>query len=175
MDVYGDSYGTFFAQVLAGRHPDQVRSVVLDSAYPAYGEDAWYPTQGPAMPRRSRRLPAYPRLPRRRGPSWRPCRGCSAAVRANRGTGTRRRGRPPDAGHVDGPSLAPVAFGATYAPAFYRELTAALRSALTGDRGPLLRLVAEATGGGTDAGPVAPTARGSTPPSPATTTHSSTT
>ena len=55
---------------------------------------------------------------------------------------------------VDGAGLAAVAFGATYTPAFYRELTAALRSALSGDRRPLLRLVAEATGGGTDAGPV---------------------
>ncbi len=55
---------------------------------------------------------------------------------------------------VDGPGLAAVAFGATYTPAFYRELTAALRSGLAGDRRPLLRLVAEATGGGTDAGPV---------------------
>src|SRR4051794_4202331 len=34
VDLYGDSYGTFFAQVFAGRHPDQLRSVVLDSAYP---------------------------------------------------------------------------------------------------------------------------------------------
>ena len=76
---------------------------------------------------------------------------------------------------VDGPALVAVAFGATYTPAFYRELTAALRSGLAGDRGPLLRLVAEATGGGTDAGPVGPTARASTPPSPATTTRSSTT
>ena len=34
VDLYGDSYGTFFAQVFLGRHPDQLRSVVLDSAYP---------------------------------------------------------------------------------------------------------------------------------------------
>ena len=49
VDVYGDSYGTFFAQVYAGRHPEQVRSVVLDGAYPAYGEDGWYRTQGSTM------------------------------------------------------------------------------------------------------------------------------
>jgi pimeloyl-ACP methyl ester carboxylesterase len=55
---------------------------------------------------------------------------------------------------VDGPGLAAVAFGATFTPAFYRELTAALRSGLAGDHRPVLRLVAEATGGGTDAGPV---------------------
>src|SRR6478672_2914043 len=49
IDLYGDSYGTFFSQVFAGRHPDLLRSLVLDGAYPTYGEDAWYPTQGPAM------------------------------------------------------------------------------------------------------------------------------
>ena len=49
VDLYGDSYGTFFAQVFAGRHGDLLRSIVLDSAYPTYGETAWYPTQGPAM------------------------------------------------------------------------------------------------------------------------------
>ena len=31
--------------------PDLLRSIVLDSAYPTYGETAWYPTQGPAMRR----------------------------------------------------------------------------------------------------------------------------
>ena len=53
---------------------------------------------------------------------------------------------------VTGPTLVSVAFGATYSVAFYREMTAALRSGLRGDRKPLLRLVAEAIGGGTDAG-----------------------
>lgn len=49
LDVYGDSYGTFFVQVFAGRHPDLVRSIVVDGAYPAYGETGWYPTQAPAV------------------------------------------------------------------------------------------------------------------------------
>ena len=55
---------------------------------------------------------------------------------------------------VNAETLATIAFGATYGPYIYRELTAALRSALRGDRVPLLRLVAEAEGGGTNAGPV---------------------
>jgi pimeloyl-ACP methyl ester carboxylesterase len=42
--LYGDSYGTFLAQSYAYRHPDTLEAVVLDSAYPAYGEDPWYPT-----------------------------------------------------------------------------------------------------------------------------------
>ena len=49
VDLYGDSYGTFFAQVFAGRHPGELRSLTLDSAYPPTGESAWYPTQTAAM------------------------------------------------------------------------------------------------------------------------------
>ena len=40
--LYGDSYGTFFAQSYAFRHGDTLRALVLDSAYPAIGESAWY-------------------------------------------------------------------------------------------------------------------------------------
>jgi pimeloyl-ACP methyl ester carboxylesterase len=155
VDLYGDSYGTFFAQVFAGRHGDQLRSIVLDSAYPTYGETGWYPTQTPAM------QSSFDKVCRR-SPS---CRGQGPSVRSamrrvlsdvrrhpwhgisHDGDGRRMRVT------VNGPDLATVAFGATYGPYTYRELTAALRSALRGDRAPLLRLVAEATGGGTDAGP----------------------
>jgi pimeloyl-ACP methyl ester carboxylesterase len=155
VDVYGDSYGTFFMQVFAGRHPELVRSVVLDSAYPTYGESAFYPTQAPAMRRAfavvCRRSPEC----RDQGRPFLPTlREVLALVRDDpwRGNaydadGTRTRVV------VDGRSLVTVAFGATYTPELYRELTAALRSGLEGDRRPLLRLVAEATGGGTDAGP----------------------
>ena len=44
---------------------------------------------------------------------------------------------------IDGPALVTLAFGATYGPSIYRELPGALRSALAGNRAPLLRLVAE--------------------------------
>jgi pimeloyl-ACP methyl ester carboxylesterase len=42
--LYGDSYGTFLGQSYAFRHPDTLRALVLDSAYPARGESAWYPS-----------------------------------------------------------------------------------------------------------------------------------
>lgn len=35
LDLYGQSYGTFFAQVYAQRYPGSVRSLILDSALPA--------------------------------------------------------------------------------------------------------------------------------------------
>lgn len=41
VDLYGDSYGTFFSQTFAYRHGAQLRTLVLDSAYPVYGQDPW--------------------------------------------------------------------------------------------------------------------------------------
>ena len=156
VDLYGDSYGTFFAQVFAGRHPDLLRSLVLDGAYPTHGETAWYPTQGPAMRssfakacRRSARCrgrgPGFDRAMQRVLQQVRrhPWHGISHDADGRRAHVT-----------VDAETLATTAFGATYGPYTYRELTAALRSALAGDRVPLLREVAEAEGGGTNAGPV---------------------
>jgi pimeloyl-ACP methyl ester carboxylesterase len=156
VDLYGDSYGTFFAQVFAGRHGDLLRSIVLDSAYPTYSENAWYPTQGPAM--RSSFVKACLRSPACRGHGLgftRAIRRVLHDVRLNPWNGMSHDGdgrRAPVT--VNAETLATTAFGATYGPYTYRELTAALRSALRGDRVPLLRLVAEAEGGGTNAGAV---------------------
>lgn len=44
--LYGDSYGTLFGQAYAVRHPDSLRGLVLDSAYP--GDDPYYRTLLPA-------------------------------------------------------------------------------------------------------------------------------
>ena len=38
VDYYGDSYGTWFGQVLAVLHPGLLRSAVFDSAYPVLGD-----------------------------------------------------------------------------------------------------------------------------------------
>ena len=154
VDLYGDSYGTFFAQVFTGRHPAAVRSLVLDSAYPTYGESAWYPTQGPAMRRAFDLVCRRSVACRDGGQSFlptleqvleivraRPWRGVSRDADGLRARVT-----------VNGTTLVDVAFGATFTPTTYREMTAALRSGLKGDRAPLFRLVAESLGGGTDAG-----------------------
>jgi len=39
VDYYGDSYATWFGEVFAVRHPDLLRTMVLDSAYPVIGDN----------------------------------------------------------------------------------------------------------------------------------------
>ncbi len=157
VDVYGDSYGTFFAQTYAGRHPGQVRSLVVDGAYPTYGESAWYPTQTPAMRTAFRQVcRRTPSCADRGSSTMSRLRKVLAQVRQHPITG-RVHGadgarKPRHAVTVDARTLTYVAFSATYVPTTYRELDAALRAALHGRPAALLRLVAEAyyPGGGID-------------------------
>jgi pimeloyl-ACP methyl ester carboxylesterase len=51
VDLYGDSYGTYFAQSFLSYYPSQVRAVVLDSAYEAKDLDPWYRTTVTTMRR----------------------------------------------------------------------------------------------------------------------------
>jgi len=147
VDLYGDSYGTFFAQVFAGRHRSELRSVVLDSAYPPTGESAWYPTQTAAMTSSLDKVCARtPSCVAQGGP--RPTQLLAEVlaqvrVRPYRGVGHDAEGVRHDV-VVDAPALVSVAFGATYGPAWYRELPGALRSAVDGHRAALIRIVAEA-------------------------------
>jgi len=48
VDLYGDSYGTFFVQEYIARHPSTLHSVILDSAYPRRDLDPWYASSGAA-------------------------------------------------------------------------------------------------------------------------------
>ena len=146
IDLYGDSSGTFFAQMFAGRHAGLVRSLVLDGAYPLNAPDyAWYPNYAPAM--RAKFNLACER---------------SAACRGTPGSALSRlervleilRDNPFEAtaAAADGQSvhfeanatqLAIVMFGSAPAYASVRELDAAGRAFVEGDRLPLLRLMAE--------------------------------
>lgn len=146
IDLYGDSYGTFFEQIFAVRHPDRLRSVILDGAYPLDGPDyAWYPNYAPAMRAKfdlaCRRSPDCSRLP---GTSL---ERISAAL-----TALRRNPHPATAADSDGRSrqftadathFAMVLFGSAPAYASVRETDAAARAFVAGDTAPLLRLMAE--------------------------------
>jgi pimeloyl-ACP methyl ester carboxylesterase len=129
---YGDSYGTFFVQVFAARHPRRVRSIVLDGAYPAIGADPWYPSTGrtirDAFDIVCRRSPACAALP-----------GSSSDRLAALARTLRRPPAP-----ISLRELALIADSAGLNPIAYRELDAAARAYLEGDdAAPLLRLARE--------------------------------
>jgi pimeloyl-ACP methyl ester carboxylesterase len=145
VDLYGDSYGTFFAQTFAGRHPQRLRSVVLDAAYPVLGGDPWYPEGAAqanlAFDQACARSPGCAALT---GSSMDRIRSLLVALRSQPMTGS----APDGDGRLqtvtaDARGLAYVIFSSASGPVVYRELDAAARAWATGDTAPLLRLVAE--------------------------------
>jgi pimeloyl-ACP methyl ester carboxylesterase len=150
IDLYGDSYGTYFEQVFAVRHPGMLRSVVLDGAYPLSGPDyAWYPSYAPAMRDKydlaCRRSPGCSKLPGSSIDHIQPLlvrlRLQPSPAHAADSDGKER------AFTADPTHLATVMFGSAPAWATVRELDAAARAFLDGDRAPLLRLMAETIAG----------------------------
>jgi pimeloyl-ACP methyl ester carboxylesterase len=146
IDLYGDSYGTYFEQVFAVRHPNSLRSIVLDGAYPLHGPDyAWYPSYAPAMRGKfniaCRRFEPCARLPGNSihhiQPALDELRSHPFSARAADSDGTEREFV------ADASQLAIVMFGSAPAFATVRELDAAARAFSDGDRTPLLRLMAE--------------------------------
>jgi len=147
VDLYGDSYGSFFAQVFASRFPQLVRSVVLDSTYETVGLDAWYRSTIESMPAAfdaaCNRSPACASAAP--GSSWSRIGALAESLREH-----------PISGVVPGPdgSLEKVSMEVTGLvnllsdaaedTNIYRELDAAARALLdAGDPAPLLRLYAQ--------------------------------
>ena len=146
IDLYGDSYGTYFEQTFATRHGALLRSIVLDGAYPLTGPDyAWYPTYAPAMRdkfniacARSASCASVP------GSSVDHIQPALDALRAHPfpATGYDEDG---NARHFEANAsqLAIVMFGGAPALTTARETDAAARAFAQGDHLPLLRLMAE--------------------------------
>jgi pimeloyl-ACP methyl ester carboxylesterase len=147
--LYGNSSGTYFAQVFALRHPDRVRALVLDGAYPLSGPDyGWYPHYAPATRRKFNTVCA-------RSPD---CRAIPGSSIEHITPAIERLRAQPFAAHVrygdgrvldftaDANALATVMFAGSPAYASVRELDAAARAFQGGDRLPLLRLMAETLG-----------------------------
>ncbi len=148
IDLYGDSYGTFFGQSFAIRHPDRVRTLTLDAAYPVEDQDPWYPDLNRAM------RDAF-RLVCERDP------GCAAlggdvidrlAALANALRADPLAGQAYDGDgvlrdvEVDASFLSYLEGVATYGTTVYEELDGAGRAWLEGgDPAPLLRIAAEQT------------------------------
>jgi pimeloyl-ACP methyl ester carboxylesterase len=146
IDLYGDSYGTYFEQVFALRHPGLLHSLVLDGAYPLDDPDyAWYPNYAPAMRDKfnlaCRRSPACEALP---GSSLDHIAPTLALLRAEPHLVEARDAEGQLASfRADASTLATVMFAAAPALASVRELDAAARAYAGGDPAPLLRLMAE--------------------------------
>jgi pimeloyl-ACP methyl ester carboxylesterase len=147
VDLYGDSYGSFFAQVFASRYPEMLRSLTLDSTYRTVGLDPWYRSSIESMgadfdaacARSAACAAAAP------GSSW-----------ARIGTLAANLREKPISGRVPGPSgrretvsmgvvgLVDLVSDAAEDTAIYRGLDAAARAYLDeGDARPLLRLYAQ--------------------------------
>jgi pimeloyl-ACP methyl ester carboxylesterase len=150
IDLYGDSYGTYFEQVFAVRHPNALRSVVLDGAYPLNGPDyAWYPTYAPAMRAKfdlaCRRSASCSRLPGSSldhiQPVLEELRRAPFNARGLDGDGRER------AFSADASRLAITLFGSAPALATVKEVDAAARAFQANDHAPLLRLIAETMSG----------------------------
>ena len=139
VDLYGDSYGTFFVQSFISRYQGLLHSVVLDSSYPVRDLDPWYVSSGHGRAQRARRgLRARPGLlggrarAARRSASARCSRGCARAAIAGRvrdADGRRVRVR------FDVRALVDLVQDAGSEPLVYRELDPAVRAALAGDDG----------------------------------------
>jgi pimeloyl-ACP methyl ester carboxylesterase len=147
--LYGDSYGSFFAQVFALRHRDRIRALALDGADALDGPDiAWVPEYAPATRAkftlacaRSSACAALggssldhiaPALERLRAKPF------AAEVRHGDGQALRLT--------ANATALAIVMFGGSPAFSTVRETDAAARAFAAGDTAPLLRLMAESYG-----------------------------
>ncbi|MBV9316920.1 MAG: alpha/beta fold hydrolase [Gammaproteobacteria bacterium] len=144
--LYGDSYGTYFAQVFALRHPERLRALVLDGAYPLSGPDyGWYPNIAPAMRRKfdvaCERAPGCRAIPgssmEHIAPALEQLRAHPFEARVPQGDG-----RVIDF-TADASALAILMYGGYPAYPTVREADAAARAFASGDQLPLLRLMAE--------------------------------
>jgi len=147
--LYGNSYGSFFAQVFAVRHPGKTRALVLDGPDALDGVDAaWSPNYAPAMRDKFNlacaRSPACAALG---GSSLDHIAPALELLRSHPYETTVRYGDGRAVKlEVDATALAIVMFAGSPALSSVRETDAAARAFVAGDTAPLLRLMAETAG-----------------------------
>jgi pimeloyl-ACP methyl ester carboxylesterase len=147
VDLYGDSYGTFFGQTFTARYSGMLRSVTLDSGYPVSQSNPFYPnairTARSAFNLSCRRSVACHRAAP--GSSWRRIGEAARYLRVHPVTGLTRT----PSGHrtratVGVNELIQLVNLAGSDSGVYRELDPAIRALLHHDDPvPLLRLTAE--------------------------------
>jgi pimeloyl-ACP methyl ester carboxylesterase len=147
VDLYGDSYGTFFSQTFAARYPERVRSMTLDASYFVGGVNPWYPDTNRAL-RQAFTLACNrsPSCAERPGTALQRMRALADLVRKHP-----IHGVAPNSYGVEGRvninlnKLIWLVTGAGYSNTVYREFDAAARAALRPHPylKPLLRLMRE--------------------------------
>jgi pimeloyl-ACP methyl ester carboxylesterase len=138
VDLYGESYGTFFAQVFALRHPERLRRLVLDGALPL-DADPW------SRDSLSSGLASLRALCRA-DPSCDSLGDVSLLLA--RALAELRVGTPPGQVAQGVADMSALIANAGRSGSSYRELPAALHAYLAGDFPPLFRLLSEAHSGG---------------------------
>ncbi|GAA0986693.1 hypothetical protein GCM10009555_064660 [Acrocarpospora macrocephala] len=153
VDLYGDSYGTYFAQVFTSRYAAKLRSVILDAAYPVLDADPFYPdaieTARTAFDLACARSTACG--------GWATVEEMVSAVRAAPFTGETKD---PDGTAVQATvnvdTMIQLVLAAGPDSGVYRELDPAIRAYLDrGDKQPILRLTARTVFPDEDSGPAA--------------------
>ncbi len=147
VDMYGDSYGSYFAQAFAVNHPDRLRSLVLDATYPLPGTDPAYGDLAEATWRAYSLVCARRPSCADRGEEPRAAlERFVERIRARpvRGIGTDAEGKRIRV-RVDVDALLTIAQSGYANVTVYRDLLGAIRAFEAGDRAPMLRLVAETT------------------------------
>ena len=147
VDLYGDSYGSFFAQVFATRYPSLLRSLVLDSTYETSGLDPFYRSSVESMPSdfQAACTRAAACAAAEHTPVWERIAALAASLRAKPISAT----VPGPGGKSEKISMSAVGLvdlvnDAAEDGQVYRELDAAARALLEGgDGAPLLRLYAQ--------------------------------
>jgi pimeloyl-ACP methyl ester carboxylesterase len=147
VDLYGDSYGSYFGQTFAARYPRLLRSLTLDATWPVLGTDPFYrstiETARIAFDLACRRSVACALA----APGSSMARIGALAERLRRAPvvgQTREPGSAPSTWRVDVAVLIALVNNAGSDAGVYRELDAAARAVLERrDGAPLLRLAAK--------------------------------
>ena len=147
VDLYGDSYGSYFGQTFAARYPRLLRSLTLDATWPVLGTDPFYistiETARIAFDLTCRRSVACALA----APGSSMARIGALAERLRRAPvvgRTREPGSAPSTWRVDVGVLIALVNNAGSDAGVYRELDAAARAVLEHrDGAPLLRLAAK--------------------------------
>src|SRR5215207_2196787 len=147
VDLYGDSYGSYFGQTFAARYPERLRSLTLDATWSVLGTDPFYvstiETARIAFDLACRRSVACALA----APGSSMARIGALAERLRRAPlvgRTREPGKAPSTWRVDVGVLVALVNNAGSDAGIYRELDAAARAVLRHrDGAPLLRLAAK--------------------------------